>query len=252
MVVAPSLVPRKPGDHVKTNRRDAVALAKFLRADELTAVWVPDEGHEAMRDLVRARSAAVESLRVHRQQVSAFMLKHGRIYPRKTSWTVRYLRWLQDQRFEHPAHQIALQEMVEAVGIANPIATDAVSGEISRRIHPGSGFARLRQQYLIGRRTYRRPFVSQDHDAMPNRFSRLIALCGFTQQEAADYLGLAHKTVSMKSAGMRKIADQEEERLASLWALISDLDQQLPEDLPRGGQERRQAISEAFILNGQR
>lgn len=87
---------------------------------------------------------------------------------------------------------------------------------------------------------------------MPNRFSRLIALCGFTQQEAADYLGLAHKTVSMKSAGMRKIADQEEERLASLWAIISDLDQQLPEDLPRGGQERRQAISEALSLNGQR
>ena len=82
-VVAPSLIPRKPGDRVKTNRRDAVALARLLRAGELTAVWVPDEGHEAMRDLVRARAAAVETLRVHRQQVSAFMLKHGRIFPRK-------------------------------------------------------------------------------------------------------------------------------------------------------------------------
>ena len=58
IVVAPSLIPRKPGDRVKTNRRDAVALAKLLRAGELTAVWVPDEGHEAMRDLVRARAAA--------------------------------------------------------------------------------------------------------------------------------------------------------------------------------------------------
>ena len=66
-VVAPSLIPRKPGDRVKTNRRDAVALAKLLRAGELTAVWVPDESHEAMRDLVRARAAAVETLRVHRQ-----------------------------------------------------------------------------------------------------------------------------------------------------------------------------------------
>ena len=118
IVVAPSLIPRKPGDRVKTNRRDALALAKLLRAGELTAVWVPDEGHEAMRDLVRARAAAVESLRVHRQQVSAFMLKHGRVYPRKTGWTMRYLRWLQEQRFEHPAHQIALQEMVEAVRIS--------------------------------------------------------------------------------------------------------------------------------------
>lgn len=117
-VVAPSLIPRKPGDRVKTNRRDALALARLLRAGELTAVWVPDEGHEAMRDLVRARAAAVETLRVHRQHVSAFMLKHGRIYPRKRGWTMRYLRWLQEQSFDHPAHQIALQEMVEAVRIS--------------------------------------------------------------------------------------------------------------------------------------
>lgn len=75
LVVAPSLIPRKPGDRVKTNRRDAAALAKLLRADELTPVWVPDKGHEAIRDLIRARAAAVETLRVHRQQVSAFMLK---------------------------------------------------------------------------------------------------------------------------------------------------------------------------------
>jgi transposase len=117
-VAAPSLIPKKAGDRVRTNRRDAVSLARLLRAGELTAVWVPDEGHEAMRDLVRARAAAVESLRVHRQQVSAFMLKHGRIYPRKKGWTMRYLRWLQEQKFDHPAHQIALQEMVEGVRIA--------------------------------------------------------------------------------------------------------------------------------------
>lgn len=118
MVAAPSLIPRKSGDRVKTNRRDSVALAKLLRAGELTPVWVPDEGHEAIRDLVRARAAAVETVRVHRQQVSAFMLKHGRIFPRKTAWGARHLRWLQEQRFDHPAHQIALQEMVEAVRIS--------------------------------------------------------------------------------------------------------------------------------------
>jgi len=118
MVVAPSLIPRRPGDRVKTNRRDALALARLLRAGELTAVWVPDEGHEAMRDLVRPRSAAVETLRVHRQQTSAFMLKHGRIYPRKKRWAMRYLHWLQEQQFDHPAHQIALQEMVEAVRVS--------------------------------------------------------------------------------------------------------------------------------------
>lgn len=103
---------------MKTNRRDALGLARLLRAGELTAVWVPDEGHEAMRDLVRARAAAVETLRVHRQHVSAFMLKHGRIFPRKKAWTMRYLCWLQAQQFDHPAHQFALQEMVEAVRIS--------------------------------------------------------------------------------------------------------------------------------------
>jgi transposase len=118
VVVAPSLIPRRPGERVKTNRRDAVALAKLLRAGELTAVWVPDKGHEAMRDLVRARAAAVETMRVHKQQVSAFMLKHGRRYPRKKAWSMRYLRWLQEQQFDHPAHQIVLQEMVEAVRLA--------------------------------------------------------------------------------------------------------------------------------------
>ena len=71
-----------------------------------------------MRDLVRARSAAVEAQRAHRQQVSGFMLKHGRVFQRPKAWTMRYLRWLQEQKFDHPAHQIALQEMVEAVRIS--------------------------------------------------------------------------------------------------------------------------------------
>ena len=74
---------------MKTNRRDAIGLARLLRAGELTAVWVPDEGHEAMRDLVRARGAAVEAQRVHRQHITSFMLKHGRIFPRKRAWSMR-------------------------------------------------------------------------------------------------------------------------------------------------------------------
>ena len=68
-----------PGDRVKTNHPDAISLARLLRAGELIAVWVLDEGHEVIRDLVRARAAAVETLRVHRQHVSAFMPKHGRL-----------------------------------------------------------------------------------------------------------------------------------------------------------------------------
>ena len=86
IVAAPSLIPKKPGDRVKTNRRDAVGLAKLSRAGELTAVWVPDERHEAMRDLSRAREAARKDLKGKRQQVSSFMLRLGRHYPGKKTW----------------------------------------------------------------------------------------------------------------------------------------------------------------------
>src|SRR5919106_868024 len=77
VVVAPSLIPKKSGDRVKTNRRDALNLVKLLRAGELTAVWVPDPRHEAMRDLTRARGAAVEDLRAKRQQVTSLLLRLG-------------------------------------------------------------------------------------------------------------------------------------------------------------------------------
>ena len=80
-VIAPSLIPKRPGEHVKTNRRDAVTLARFHRAGELTTIWVPDSGHEAIRDLVRAREAAMEDLREKRQHLQSFLLRNGRIYP---------------------------------------------------------------------------------------------------------------------------------------------------------------------------
>ncbi len=113
-VVAPSLIPVRTGERVKTDRLDAMRLARLLRAGELTPIWVPDETHEAMRDLVRARESAAEDQRHKRQLVSAFLLRHGRVYHRTKPWTMRYRRWLQCQSFDHPAHQIALQEMLQA------------------------------------------------------------------------------------------------------------------------------------------
>ena len=77
-VVAPALIPRKVGDKVKTDRRDAMMLAQTLRAGQLTAVWVPDEAHEAMRDLVRLRAQAVRDLRKTRQQLLSFLLIRAR------------------------------------------------------------------------------------------------------------------------------------------------------------------------------
>jgi transposase len=82
VVVAPSLIPKRAGDRVKTDRRDAASLARLHRAGELTVVWVPDRGHEAMRDLVRARLDAVRALRRARQQLSGFLLRQGCHYGR--------------------------------------------------------------------------------------------------------------------------------------------------------------------------
>jgi transposase len=115
MVVAPSLIPKKPGDRVKTNRRDALGLAKQLRAGELTAVWVPDGRHEAMRDLTRARGAAVQDARMKGQQVSAFLLRLGRHYAGKTAWTKAHMGWLASQKFDHAEQRIAFEELLLAV-----------------------------------------------------------------------------------------------------------------------------------------
>ena len=115
VVVAPSLIPRRAGDRVKTDRRDAAMLAKLHRAGELTAVWVPDARHEAMRDLVRARLDAVHSLRRARQQLSGFLLRHGCHYGRP-AWTNR--RWLAGLKFEQPVHHIVLEDYIAAVEAA--------------------------------------------------------------------------------------------------------------------------------------
>ena len=117
VVVAPSLIPRKSGDRIKTDRRDAINLAKLHRAGELTAVWVPDPAHEAIRDLVRARLAAVRSLRQARQQLSGFLLRHGRHYNRP-AWTLMHRRWMAGLRFEQAAHHIVLEDCIAAVEAA--------------------------------------------------------------------------------------------------------------------------------------
>jgi transposase len=115
IVVAPSLVPKKAGEQVKTNRRDALDLARQLRAGELTAVWVPDERHEAMRDLTRAREAAVEDLQCKRRQVLSLLLRLGRYYPGKRTWTKAHMNWLASQKLAHAEQRIAFEEMLLAV-----------------------------------------------------------------------------------------------------------------------------------------
>jgi transposase len=115
IVVAPSLIPKKAGDRVKTNRRDALDLARQLRAGELTAVWVPDARHEAMRDLVRAREAAVGDLKSKRQQLLSLLLRLGRHYGGKRTWTKAHFNWLASQTLEHAEQRIAFEEMLLAI-----------------------------------------------------------------------------------------------------------------------------------------
>jgi transposase len=115
MVVAPCMIPRKPGDHIKTDRRDALKLARLLRAGELDAVWVPDTAHEAMRDLIRSCGDVKVSVKSAKQQLQSFLLRHGRIYKGRTSWTRAHFLWLADQKFEQPAHYIVFQDYIDAI-----------------------------------------------------------------------------------------------------------------------------------------
>ena len=150
MVVAPSLIPIKAGDRIKTDRRDAVMLAKLHRAGELTAVWVPDAAHEAMRDLVRARATAVKVLSKARQHLGGFLLRHGKLYSGVRTWTQAYRRWLTTVRFDHPAQQIVLQDYIHAVTDAER-RVDRLTGR-SRSFFPAGRWHRscLRSRRCAG------------------------------------------------------------------------------------------------------
>jgi transposase len=146
-VVAPTLVPTKAGDRVKTDRRDAEKLARSYRSDDLTAVWVPDEGSEALRDLVRAREAAKQDQLRARHRLSKFLLRTGRRPAAgMKAWTAAYMSWVRQVRFEQPAQQATLldylhevdhmaervkrleQAITEAVKLSSPEVQDVVKG----------------------------------------------------------------------------------------------------------------------------
>lgn len=117
-IVAPSLIPQRAGDRIKNDRRDCCRLAELSRAGEPKAIWVPDEAHESIRDLCRAREDAVQARLRARQQLKSFMLRHDRRYPGKTSWTKTHERWIADQRFDHAGETLAMAEYLLAVEAA--------------------------------------------------------------------------------------------------------------------------------------
>jgi transposase len=133
-VIAPTLVPMKAGDRVKTDRRDAERLARSHRSGDLTAVWVPDEGSEALRDLVRAREAAKADQLRARHRLSKFLLRTGRRPETKIKlWTGVHMTWVRQLRFEHPAQESTrldylheVEHMAERVLRLEQAITDAI------------------------------------------------------------------------------------------------------------------------------
>src|ERR1019366_4696016 len=146
-VIAPTLVPMKAGDRVKTDRRDAERLARSYRSGDLTAVWVPDEGSEALRDLVRAREAAKQDQLRARHRLSKFLLRSGqRPAAGVKAWTQLYMAWVRQLRFpqvaqestrldylhevEHMGERVGRleQAITEAVPVASPAIQEVVKG----------------------------------------------------------------------------------------------------------------------------
>ena len=133
-VVAPSLIPKKVGDRVKTDRRDSLMLARLLRAGELTAVWVPDDAQEGLRDLTRARDDMKGLQLKAKQRLSAFLLRYAKSYPGKSNWTQAHFRWLEEIKFTQPVQQIVFQEYVDTVKVLSKrVATLNQQIDISAR-----------------------------------------------------------------------------------------------------------------------
>ena len=115
IVVAPSRIPKKSGDKVKTDRGDAIMLAKLHRAGELDAIHIPDPRDEAIRDLCRARTDSRQDLQAARFRLKAFLLRNGYKYPLKTAWTNRHMDYLRALTLEDPAHKMILEEMLQQI-----------------------------------------------------------------------------------------------------------------------------------------
>lgn len=114
-VVAPSSMPRRSGERIKTDRRDAMLLARLDRSGDLVAVRVPGPADEAVRDLVRAREDTVRECRNARHRLKALLLRNGIGYEGKSSWTAAHLRWLATLKMEHEARQVGFQEYLHGV-----------------------------------------------------------------------------------------------------------------------------------------
>lgn len=118
-VVAPSLIPQRPGERIKTDTRDALKLARLHRAGELKPIHIPDVSDEAIRDVCRARTDASEDMRRAKQRLGAFLLRNGHHYTGKSTWTAAHMRYLRELVLAHPAQKIVLEEYLTAIAAAH-------------------------------------------------------------------------------------------------------------------------------------
>lgn len=114
-VVAPSMIPKKPGERIKTDKRDAIKLARLMRANELDPIYVPEADDEAIRDLSRAREAACHDLKRAKHQLKSFLLRNFILYQGSANWGPKHRRWLAELILPHPAQQIVMQEMIHTL-----------------------------------------------------------------------------------------------------------------------------------------
>ncbi len=114
-MVAPSLIPKKPGEKIKTDKRDALKLAKLLKSEDLTPIYVPEPEDEAVRDLSRAREVAMKDLKDAKYQLKALLLRNNINYKGTANWSQKHLRWLTELVLPHPAQHIVLQEFLHTI-----------------------------------------------------------------------------------------------------------------------------------------
>ncbi len=114
-IVAPSLIPKKPGNRVKTDKRDAMMLTQLLKNGDISPIYVPEPEDEAIRDLSRARERAMTDLNDARFQLKALLLRNNIKYDGKSNWSTKHLRWLTELILPHPCQQIVIQEMIQSI-----------------------------------------------------------------------------------------------------------------------------------------
>lgn len=146
--VAPSLIPRRAGDRVKTDLRDAGRLTRSHRAGKLTAIRVPTEAEEAVRDLVRAGAALLAERKRAQQRITAMLLRHGRVWRSGSYWTLAREKWIAAQRFDEPALAAALAHYRAALDTRRA-ELDAVEAELAPMVPPGAAGASGREAGLL-------------------------------------------------------------------------------------------------------